>query len=180
MKNLSPEICRQFGKIRRAKDISQSSLAAELGCKQPALSMFEAGDGTKLSEEVVRNLAARLGISLDQPPETEGDLAESACRGFCPNFQCPSNIPYLVAGRLLFGPSRNMSSPVPSARRCAICGEVLEHRCPTCGAPLNDGACCCVCGMPYVASLLPAGTDPVTWVENRCREIAALRGHIAP
>ena len=184
MKNISPEICRKIAQARRDQGISQTALAQELGCKQPAISMFEAGDGTKLSEEMVKKLAMRFGISLEVQPkeaggsfegkETIDNLAQSTM-AFCPNCQCPSNVPYMVEERLLFCPSNRIASPVKGGRRCAVCGEVLEQRCPTCGAPLNEGACCVFCDMPYVTSTLPPGTDVEGWVRSRREEIAALR-----
>ena len=185
MKNVPPEICRKIAQARRDQGISQTALALELGCKQPAISMFEAGDGTKLSEEMVKKLAMRFGISLEVQPNINGsfeseskesidNLAQSTM-AFCPNCQCPSNVPYVVEGRLLFRPSSRVASPVKGGRRCAVCGEVLEQRCPTCGAPLNAGACCVVCGLPYVTSTLPPGTDVEGWARIRRDKIAALR-----
>ena len=185
MRNLSPDFCRQIGQARRDRGISQSALAAGLGCKQPALSAFEAGDGTKLSEETVMRLSEKFGIPIAPPPlDVEGDRSmrsageivdENAPLGFCPNFLCPSNVPYVVAGRLFSRPSRSISAPVSSALRCAACGEVLEHRCPICGAPVNDGACCCFCGQPYVTPVLPPSVDPVAWAAARRAEITSLR-----
>lgn len=181
MKDLSPEICRQIGQARRANGISQSALAAELGCKQPALSMFEAGDGTKLSDDAVKRLAARFGISLDPPKDSEGKAFSSvsvgtaaSSNGFCPNCHCPSNVPYVIEGKLLLHPLRNLASPVALSRRCAVCGEVLEVRCPECGAPLNEGACCVACGIPYVTPALPTGTDIYAWTMQRRKEIKEL------
>ena len=78
MKNVSPEICRKIDQARRDQGISQTALALELGCKQPAISMFEAGDGTKLSEEMVKKLATRFGISLEErKKEGHGALLDS-------------------------------------------------------------------------------------------------------
>ena len=188
MKNLSPDICRQIGQARREQGISQSALAVELGCKQPALSMFEAGDGTKLSEEAVKKLAKKFNVSLDAHSDKTGVAGEAGSvsagalfsgaaehEGFCPNCHCPSNFPYLVDGRLLLRPSMKIAAPVSGAKRCAVCGEVLEKCCPTCGAPLNDGACCAICGMPYVTPTLPSGTDPARWIRARREEIEAFR-----
>ena len=64
MKKLSPEICAQIRAARRAAKLSQEIVADEIGCNQSALSMFEQGDGTKLSEEIVGRLAKKFGISL--------------------------------------------------------------------------------------------------------------------
>ena len=71
-------------------------------------------------------------------------------KGFCPNPHCPSNHAYEVEGRRLVRPDRNEADPV-GATYCAVCGEVLEKRCPNCGAPLHEGAVCSYCGEPYVA-----------------------------
>jgi hypothetical protein len=37
---------------------------------------------------------------------------------------------------------------------CAVCGEVLEKRCPNCNAPIHEGAVCSFCGSPYVSSCM--------------------------
>ena len=148
--------------------------------------MFEAGDGTKLSDDAVKRLSEMFGISPVQSVEdgAGSDAAplpsESLVHGFCPNFLCPSNVPYVVAGRLFLLPSRNLSSPSPSARRCAFCGEVLEHGCPVCGAPLYDGACCCACGHQYVTPALSASVDPSAWAASRRTEISAIRALMLP
>ena len=65
MTNLSPEICLKLRDARRAAKLSQSELAAEVGCKQSALSMFEQGDGTKLNDAVIGKLAKKFGVSLE-------------------------------------------------------------------------------------------------------------------
>ena len=186
MKNLSPEICRQIGKARRDMGLSQTALARELGCKQPALSMFEAGDGTKLSDEAVQKLAERFGISLEPVPDVAeagsialgsgpGSSSSGRLSAFCPNCHCPSNVPYLVEGRLFLSPLLNGASPVDGARRCAFCGEVLEIRCPSCGGHLNTGACCCLCGAPYVTPTLSPDVDVVQWVRQRRADIELLQ-----
>ena len=71
-------------------------------------------------------------------------------RGFCPNAHCPSNKPYEVDGRTLVLPDRLMADPV-GGKFCALCGEILEKRCPNCGASVHDGATCSFCGDAYVA-----------------------------
>ena len=145
---------------RRAAKLSQSLVAAEVGCKQSALSMFEQGDGTKLNEAVIGKLAEKFGISLAKPervaevsaPIDFPAAAAAGGRGFCPNPQCPSNKPYAVGGRTLFQPDRSAADPV-HGKYCALCGEVLEKRCPNCGVTVHDGAICSFCGEPYVAVL---------------------------
>ena len=123
--------------------------------------MFEQGDGTKLNEEVINKLAKKFGISLTAVTEKKEDelprvplafapAAEIRVRGFCPNPHCPSNKIYEVDGRTFALPSRTVADPV-GGKFCALCGEVLEKRCPNCGAPVHDGAICSLCGDPYVA-----------------------------
>ena len=151
---MSPEICFKLRDARRAAKLSQSELSAEVGCKQSALSMFEQGDGTKLNDAVIGKLAKKFGVSLEVKAPvsklTGTCLGASASRGFCPNPKCPSNAAYAVDGRTLLRPDRSAADPV-GGKFCALCGEVLEKRCPNCGAPVHDGAICSFCGEPYVS-----------------------------
>jgi len=156
MKGINKEICEKVKQLRRAQGISQSELAKELGCNQSAISMFEKGDPTKLNDEAVEKLAAKFSISLsDYMSKGERQTAFSPSpvlgRGYCPNDACPSNSPYEVEGRRLFLPDRLRADPV-CGKFCALCGEVLEKRCPNCGAPVHDGAICSFCASPYVAA----------------------------
>ena len=152
---MSPEICLKLRDARRAAKLSQSQLAAEVGCKQSALSMFEQGDGTKLNDSVIGKLAKKFGVSLEESVPvsllTGAFPVASASRGFCPNPKCPSNAAYAVDGRTFLRPDRTAADPA-GGRYCALCGEVLEKRCPNCGAPVHDGAICSFCGEPYVSS----------------------------
>ena len=157
MTNLSPEICQKLKEARRSAKLSQSVVAAEVGCKQSALSMFEQGDGTKLNDAVIARLAEKFGVSLEAKraaapvSEFTGNcLVATSARGFCPNPKCPSNHPYEVDGRTYFRSDRSAADPV-GGKFCAVCGEVLEKRCPNCGASVHDGAVCSFCGEPYVA-----------------------------
>lgn len=164
MVKLNPEICRKIKDARRSLKLSQSAVADEVGCRQSALSMFEQGDGTKLNEEVIGRLAKKFGVSLtgereetgknviDRPiPPEYAASAEIRNRGFCPNAHCPTNKAYEVDGRTLYLPDRETADPV-GGRFCAMCGEVLEKRCPNCGAPVHDGAVCTFCGDSFVAT----------------------------
>ena len=157
MTNLSPEICQKLKEARRAAKLSQSVVAAEVGCKQSALSMFEQGDGTKLNDAVILKLAEKFGVSLKaeraEAPVSKPTgtcLVASAVRGFCPNPKCPSNHAYEVDARTYFRPDRSAADPA-GGKFCAVCGEVLEKRCPNCGASVHDGAICTFCGEPYIA-----------------------------
>ena len=154
MTNLSSEICLRLKAARRAAKLSQSVVAAEVGCKQSALSMFEQGDGTKLNDQVVERLAKKFGVALKSEKsngEAQVTFVPPAAKvvGFCPNPHCPSNCAYEVEGRTLFRPDRSAADPV-GGKFCALCGEVLEKKCPNCGAPVHDGAICSFCGDPYV------------------------------
>ena len=162
MKKLSPEICARLRAARRAAKLSQEIVADEVGCNQSALSMFEQGDGTKLSEEIVGRLAKKFGISLKTGDDESssaskfdsksvGSLVFASGSGFCPNPRCPANHAYQVEGRDYFKPDRSMADPV-GGRFCAMCGETLVRKCPNCGAPVHDGGFCSFCGEPYVAA----------------------------
>lgn len=191
MANLSTEICFLFKEARRAKGLNQSALARMLGCRQSAISMFEGGQSTKLSDETVKKMAELLGVEIpdDKKEEDEADsvgvasgparmgaeeTGEVWVRGYCPNGHCPSNIPYVVEGRLFYRPNRILAAPTGGAR-CTQCGEILETRCPVCGAPLNDGACCAVCGGAYVTPVLPDGVDPAAYARARRDELLQLK-----
>ena len=182
MSNVSKELCIRLAEARRAKGFRQTELAAQIGCTQSALSMFEGGQPTKLSDETVKKLSELLGVPLvDQEKVAEASREAQVAsveipvvHGFCPNCQCPSNVPYVVSGRLFFRPSRNIASPT-GGKRCTLGGEVLEMRCPVCGAPLNDGACCAVCGSNYVTPVVPDGIDVSAYAQARRAEIIQLR-----
>lgn len=194
MLDLSEEICGQFKKARNAKGMNQSSLARVVGCQQSAISMFEAGMSTKLSDEMVKKMAEVLGVDLDALRQAEAEKQKHAAaqsgtvqvavptpaatplvvHGYCPNCHCPSNVPYVVDGRLYYRPSRKLASP-NGGLRCTQCGEMLELRCPVCGAPLNDGACCSVCGHPYVTPVLPEDVDVNAYARIRREELIQLR-----
>ena len=129
--------------------------------------MFEQGDGTKLNDEVIGKLAKKFGIELktaeapvEKPVVASASVLEAArvsqggsdgvLRGFCPNPHCPSNHAYQVEEIRLLKPNRLEADPV-GGKYCAICGELLEKKCPNCGAPVHEGAICSICGDPYVA-----------------------------
>lgn len=157
MTNIGTEICNQIKAARRAAGLSQSDLAKEVGCNQSALSMFEQGQTTKLNDEVVSKLAQRFGIELNTGTgkekvaiPREGIQAALSLRGFCPNPHCPSNSGYQVEELYFYRPNREMCDPV-GGKFCAVCGEVLEKRCPNCGSPVHDGAVCSFCGQRYIS-----------------------------
>lgn len=179
MTNLPTDICLKFKEARKAKGLNQSSLAQMVGCKQSAISMFEGGMVTKLSDETVKKLSEVLEVPLESSSETKKEpisipTGTVAVSGYCPNGDCPSNVPYVVGGRVFYRPSRKVASPTGGIR-CACCGEFLEMKCPACGAVLNDGACCAACGTPYVTPVLPDGTDVAAYAERRREEIRQIK-----
>lgn len=183
MINLSPEICRAFKAARIAKGLNQTALATAVGCRQSAISMFEGGLTTKISDETVQKISDYLGVPLvsESADEQKGKtvsqppvLEITPVHGFCPNCHCLSNVPYVIAGQLFFRPNCRTASP-HGGDRCTQCGEILEKRCPACGAPLNEGACCEVCGAPYVTSVIPDDTDVVAYAKARRHELLELR-----
>lgn len=150
MQNIPKTVCQKFRDARRAQRLTQAELAAEIGCQQAALSMFESGKMTKLSEEYVVKLAARLKLDLasliaDDQVDDTASAGSVLSAGYCPDFQCPSNVSYRVGERTFF------RITLQKGVYCAHCGEVLEKHCPSCGAALNEGACCTMCGRPYVS-----------------------------
>ena len=181
MSKVSKELCLRFAEARRAKGLRQTELAARIGCTQSALSMFEGGQPTKLSGETVKKLSELLGVPLHEEVPAVSALpsigpceSQITIHGFCPNDQCPTNVPYVVNGRLFCRPSRKIASPTGGVR-CALCGELLEMNCPSCGAPLNDGACCAACGAAYVTPNVADGLDVVAYARMRREEIIQLR-----
>lgn len=115
--------------------------------------MFEQGDGTKLNDETIGKLLKKFGIKADvhhTTPIIPQLHRHTSAHGFCPNPHCPSHRAYEVDGRTLLRPNREEQDPV-GGKFCAVCGEVLELKCPNCGAAVHDGAVCSFCGEPYVA-----------------------------
>ena len=150
---------------RREAGLTQGELAAEVGCKQSALSMFEQGDGTKLNDEVIDKLAKKFNLSLTPLNSDDStDVPSQSIRGsqfasystpalaFCPNPHCPSNHEYHVEDARLFLPDNSAADPA-HGKYCAMCGELLERKCPNCGARIHAGAICTHCGNPYIASI---------------------------
>ena len=181
MSNVSKELCLRFAEARRTKGLRQTELAVQVGCTQSALSMFEGGQPTKLSDETVKKLSEILGVPLQEEQTSPSatlasptNVPQSIVHGFCPNCHCPSNVPYVVEGRLFYRPSRKIASPTGGVR-CTQCGEMLEMRCPRCGAHLNEGACCAVCGTAYVTPVVEEGLDVAAYAQARRAEIIQLR-----
>jgi DNA-binding XRE family transcriptional regulator len=168
----------QVRAARRAMHWSQTELAAKAGCRQSQLSAFESGLRGKVARETIARIAELLGLAVPPGEKNDGSAVPPcfpAAVARCPDFGCPSNLPYWAGGRLLFLPLGTAGS----GTHCAICGEVLERACPHCGAPiLAPGGCCGACGEPLVG--LPEGfaPDPRAWAEARRAEAVALRAAV--
>ena len=162
---------KRLAAARRAQGIPQSALAKQAGCAQAAVSMMENGKPDALSRETVAKIASILKVKIDED-EPAPAAAHVSGNAVCPNGDCPSNVPFAVNGTVAFWPKKQ---PSPGAKFCAYCGEVLEHACSNCGAPIGEGAFCQKCGAPQVMPPAEEIADPVAWVAARRREIAELK-----
>lgn len=174
MAHLSIFFCRELARARRDKGMTQSALAHAVGCKQSAISMLESGQPEKLSQETVGKIATLLGVTLESQASltaVQSPLvtAAAAARGFCPNAECYASVPYAVQGELRFWPRLQ---PLADGGHCRFCGELLESRCPQCGAPVSEGACCPACGAERVTNTLAPETPSEAWAAQRRQEIA--------
>ncbi len=171
-------VCRQLREARRAKGVTQAELAQRVGCQQSAISMMEAGRVTALAPETRARIAAELGVLLEAgTSECAVAAAPARVRAFCPDPDCPSNVPFVVSGALVFWPR---GESVAGDRHCACCGEVLARSCGRCGAAVTAGACCRDCGTAYVPSAALPVADPAAWAEARRRQIAEWRALLNP
>ena len=165
----------QVRAARRAAHWSQTELAAKAGCRQSQLSAFESGVRGKVSRETILKLAELLGLERPAGEEAgsgaELPVAASGSLAHCPNFECPSNLPYWVGGQLLLLPLGTAGA----GTHCALCGEVLERACPHCGAPvLARGGCCGSCGRALVGPPEGFAADSRAWAEAQRAAVVAL------
>ncbi len=172
-----PQFSQRVSEARRQKGLTQSVLADRIACKQSAISMLERGNLQALAPDKQEALAQHLALPWppdDTPPPPHPHTEPMQARGFCPHFDCPANVPYSTAGRLLAIPRQ----PAAHAHGpyCRYCGEVCESRCSTCSAPYQSGACCPNCGTPYilVPESLRTHTDIEHWLAEQHRLIAQL------
>lgn len=173
-------------RARHAANMRQGELALKVGCTQSALSMFEGGKAGVLASGTVKKLAEVLGVALPAGfgEETRlastgaaGALARHACApgAFCPNFQCLSNLPYTVGGQVFFLPLGTAGC----GAHCAMCGEIVERTCPSCGAAIaGPGGCCAACGAPLVSWPEGFSGDPEGWISAQREAIAQVRSFV--
>lgn len=174
MDQSSTELCWQLREARRAKGLTQAQLAQRVGCQQSAVSMMESGRTTALASETLARIALALGVALghEASAPATADATPTSGRAFCMDPECPSNIPFVVSGALVFWPR---PQPVAGGRHCAHCGEVLAGVCGKCGAPASAGACCRDCGAPFVPPPAMVRADSEAWAAERRRQIAEWR-----
>jgi transcriptional regulator with XRE-family HTH domain len=162
---------------RRARGMTQSALAVQVGCKQSAVSMYEAGRVDALSADTVARIAGLLNVDLKALQTSSSGAKKTVPKRllYCPVDTCPSNIPYLVRGAICLRP-RFLES-IADSPRCRDCGEVLEESCPNppCGAKVSEGAFCPSCGSAYVTSSIADGLATLDWVEARQKQIERMR-----
>jgi transcriptional regulator with XRE-family HTH domain len=159
--------------------LTQSALARQLACQQSAISMLEGGRSEALSQETIARLAALLDVTLEATALPGAAADRSAGRTYCPQAECPSNVPFAINGEVVFWPRPQPGAHQPG-RHCAFCGEVLAAGCPACGAPVSEGCCCRACGAVLVPP--PATVDAAsaeTWASARRRQIADWRALLA-
>ena len=121
---------------RRGAAMPQLDLAEEVGCTQSAISMFEAGKHDALSAKNLQAVALMLGLDIESLPSREELKPSPEILKYCPIDECPSNIPYVVHGRVLAKPSLT-SAPSARKSRCRDGGELLEAMCTECQAPVS-------------------------------------------
>lgn len=174
MTGITYDQCRQLRDARRDKGMTQCALARQLDCRQSAISMLEGGRPEALSQDTIARLAALLGVTLVvAPTSTTNAFISPAGRVYCPQAECPSNVPFAINGEVIFWPRPQPDTS--NGRHCAFCGEVLTAGCPACGTPIGEGGCCRACGSVLVSPPPITGAPAEVWAAERRRQIADWR-----
>jgi len=172
---LHPDIPQKLRDARRSRGLTQAALAQLVGCQQSAVSMMESGRMSALAQETIIKIASELNVVLTSTSAPSTLSVPAPLRGvaFCPDPGCPSNVPFVVNGILVFWP---YPQPAHAAGgHCMHCGEVLSHVCEKCGLPAAPGACCRHCGAAYIAPPAIPVSDPDAWALARRQQIAEWR-----
>ena len=173
---------RVLRQARRQRGWTQSDVAERLGCRQSAVSMMERGRQGALSRSKLLELARLLDVepgAIDSAGD--GGVPVEVVAKCCPDPDCLSNVPYVVAGEVRLFP-RLHSAVEDDTTYCTWCGEVLISRCPKaeCGARVRSGSCCARCGSAYVpGDGVVEGESPEVWAQGRrdqLRDLLALTG----
>lgn len=165
-----------FRRARRDRGLTQSDVAASIGATQSAVSMFESGRPDALADDKVMAMASLLGVRAEAASAPDQVAMPGACvRKYCPAHDCQSHVAYVSGSRACL-----MVIPVwaaaGDATRCALCGEILESRCPhpDCSALVAPGAFCVRCGTAYISAPPEADRDPHAYVRSRAAELREL------
>lgn len=162
---------KRLRRARREAGLTQAALAQQVGCKQSAVSMMEAGRREAMARETLVKVAALLKVDLPEMSESVSPALSPAI-SICGNFSCPSNLPYVVGNDVYFLPLGN----VGRGRYCIFCGEVLMSICAHCAAPIvKHGGCCGACGEVFVELPEEYVDDVPGWVAGRVEAIESLR-----
>lgn len=160
---------------RLAKHLTQAQLAQRVGCTQSAISHFENGDFSALSQETLQKIQTVIS------PDREA-VASSDVLAFCPNPDCSVALTLVNQGSLAIRPAMYRITSKTVAVHCKICGSLLEYGCRSCLTPLVDGALFCVgCGTALVE--VPAvlkSPDPEGHAEIMLKRLTAYLGTRAP
>jgi len=165
-----------LSEARRSHGMTQSALAKEVDCKQSAISMMERGKEDALAWPKIEAIAEIFEIDVSafapkQPPSTICQSPDTH-QIFCPIFDCPSNIPYVVNGKLYALPHATAN---PADKYCTYCGELLEKTCPECGASITTkSACCKDCGTQYIATPEEIHEGAETWAQKQRQNLKDL------
>ncbi|NLB68067.1 MAG: helix-turn-helix transcriptional regulator, partial [Lentisphaerae bacterium] len=127
------ELHKILRKARIGAGLTQASLANKGGCTQSAISMMEAGRREAISRESLVKLADLLGVELPDSEKTdtyETEFFPVTGIAVCGNFNCLSNMPYLVGDEIYFYPL----GMAGHGKHCVICGELIMCKCQTCDA----------------------------------------------
>ena len=167
---------RQLRDARREHRLTQSALAQQVGCRQSAISMMEQGRMDAIARETMVRIGELLGVELPAEDQPVSRPAAAGAGRYCPTYDCPSNLPYIVGGELFL-----MPRPHPGAgAHCRYCGELLESRCPNaeCARPLSaePGGCCSGCGTSWITVPSDEMADPAQWAAAQRARIRELSG----
>ena len=164
---------------RRALSLTQAELAQQAGCRQSAISMFEAGRSAALARQTVERIAEILEIDLadvERDTGQEGAARELTLK-YCRVEGCPSNIPYTVADSLCLKPAM-VRAPRDEKTRCTMCGELMCMGCPNaeCGVDVVEGSFCPECGTAYVpVAAVESGWQVTKWADEQREKIREIR-----
>jgi transcriptional regulator with XRE-family HTH domain len=161
------DLHRMLADARRRRGLTQAELARQADCRQSAVSMMERGRSDALSWSKIEAIGAILEVDVAVfAPKTSTEEVPAllvSAAGYCPQFDCPANIPYVVNGRLYALPRITSTG-----KFCQYCGELLEKSCPECGAKIDKASACCQqCGSSYVATPDDFVANNADWVDKQ-------------